>query len=565
MNKNNAILIFLCINAVYILFTGVCISEDSLLTPSENADPDWIFATKKQPEGYNLSQYQPDDGMSFSLDGESFQLEPPAVRRETEIWVPVNALLKNLGLLFIKLDDKSVNIIGFDGSLFSLSLGSREVVLNKRTSFKIRKPLAKYRDYFMLELESLSRSLGIECTYDAQINSVQFEKEKQEGFSTFTMVKPIEVIQEEAAEEEMIEELKPRLPREIKEEILHGQYAPDIDLLFDDSFSYFHDMLDNYRIRYNELYLSGRAYGVSVKGQLTAKDFRSNNKIRFREEGQHLSFFKDGDGIRLFDNYVTLSSVRTQAQSYWGLEATNKHLPFMKKSVVKIGRLDPVSVTSLDGGQSIRYFGDLYFLEQDWIDDEKAEVSTMVMVVRNDTELGDDKGDSTHPRDTLVYLVDSELEIKPDLKFYNTFAQSVYVRDDKPKTVISDIDYRTRFRLKKKRYILSTGFEYVGDEYASLSLPSTYQDYMGWDFSSSFYISDIWSFGVTGSLNKDNVDRIGPVQTTYGRTLSVTNSFNLPWGHDVNLSWYYNRTHTEGTTWVQLVYINISRIYADRI
>ncbi|MDD5440201.1 MAG: SdrD B-like domain-containing protein, partial [Candidatus Omnitrophica bacterium] len=218
----------------------------------------------------------------------------------------------------------------------------------------------------------------------------------------------------------------------------------------------------------------------------------------------------------------------------------------LRKNIVRVGKLDAVNINYLDGSGTARYFGDLYSLENEWVRSDRLRFSTTQLFIDNHTELDEQSGKTNYPRNNIVSIVDTDYLLYPKLNFYNTFGQSVYNRDDKTGTVVGDVDYRTGFRFVQDRYTFNSAFEYVGSEYASLNIPSTYQDYLGGDVSTQFTMCDYWNLSLAANLNKDNVDHLADSQTTFGKTFSIGNNFNLPWQQNVSLYWNYNSTLSRG-------------------
>lgn len=508
----------------------------------------WITAQKMEPTGYDLSDFLEDPDIVFRFRDKVFTLPDPAVRRGTEIWAPLRDILKEMGIILMPLDNESVNFIDFSGGLFKLELGTKEVTLNKKPFGEIPKPLAKRDDLFMIEMESLSRLLDLDYSYDPDLNEIGLGERREEGFSTFTLVKPArpEPAEDDARYAEAVARPVSMLPSGIKEESLPDEYRRDVDMRLDTHWQYFADMFDEKRVRYNEYYLTGRAYDVEIYGNLLAKDRQTTGKSRFREDRQKLNFFKEGTGLRLLDNFISLPALRNQSQGFWGIEVIDLESPLTNRNVFRLGRLDPVTVTGLEGKGSFRVFGDVISIEQEWRDNDTLDLTTMVGYVSHYPEFKPDRGDSTQPRENMFYVIDSLWHIRSDVDLLNTIAQCIYSRDDKNRVITSDIDYKTGFKVNNDRFSIGTYAEYVGDEYASLNLPETYQDYLGGDIVSRYTFSDYWAMTFSTTFNKNNVKKIDENQTTYGRTFTLGNSFQLPWRQNLNVTWTYNSTVTKG-------------------
>ncbi len=504
----------------------------------------WVKARKKRPTGYDFSGYQLDPDITFYFEGKEFKFDAPCVRKGDEIWVPVKEFTGILNLVCLELSKTSIGIIKDDGTPLEMNLGETDVLVNKKPFLVIPRPLAIYNDNFMLSLDSLQEAVGISCEYAPDTNVVTITREKKPKFTTFTVEKPPVSPEEEEKRKRRLELIKkPRLPREMREESLPREYYPDIDMKLNTSFRYFHDMLAEKRTRYNEYDLKGKMYGVDVFGHLSMRDYETVEKAIWKEDGQHLSFFKEGRGLKLLDNYLRLPGVRVQSQSYWGAELSDK------SGLIKnawIGEMDSVYVSKIDGTGSVKYSGNLYAAKQDWIDRDDFRLSAVELFTHSSPQFSEDKGTTAHPRRNFLYLLDTNWLIRPALNLYNTFAHCTYVPDNKEDKIVSDYDIKTGMKFKHERFSVNSSVEYVGDKYASLGIPSTYQDYLGWQASTNFKLMKNLSLNISGNTNRDNVAFNEDNRTTHGRGISTSTNLRLPWDQSVSCGWGYNRSITRG-------------------
>jgi len=520
------------------------------VSAADTSGQEWVVSKKQEITGYDLSGYTADPAVSFIFEDQSFKLDTAPLRRGDDVWVLPEEIAQKLRLVFIPVNDSAITVIGFDGALIDLKVGEPSATINKSTPAPVNKPLSKKDGRFMISVDTLAGLLGISSQYHADRNEIVLSRTTEEAFSSFTVEKPPEVIVEQKEFEKKEESLKPlELPKDIKEEALPAQFRKDIDLHVDTQFDYLKDMyvFDRLqRTRFNRYFLSGNAYDVGVNGNLSYKDFSTSEKSQYMNDRQFVSFMKDGSGIKLLDNYFVLPSLRTQSQGYWGIEADDASGTVFRKNIVRIGELDPVSLNFLDGTGTSKYFGKLVSVENEWHRTDKLKLTTTTLFVKNSPEFADQSGRTAYPRNNVVGLIDSDYLIYPGLNLYNTYGQSLYNRDDKPETTVSDLDYRTGFRFNQERFTFGSSVEYVGNQYVSLNIPDTYQDYLGGDFWSQFLISNYWTLSLSSNLNKNNVDHLAAEQTTFGKAFSIANSFSLPWSQNINVSWDYNSTLSRG-------------------
>ncbi|MDD5439857.1 MAG: stalk domain-containing protein, partial [Candidatus Omnitrophica bacterium] len=240
---------------VFFLVAGALIIEIFPAVALDTSDQEWVIAQKKEQTGFDLSGYVPDPALSILFEEKSFTTAIPPERRGDDIWVPLDGTVQGLGLVLIVINDLTVNIIGFDGSLMTLRVGKETLTIDNTTEQPLAKPLAKKAGRFMIQIEVLARSLGLSYEYRAEKNQAVLNRPGEEEFSAFTLEKPPEVIakEHEAAQIEKLQE-PPTLPRDIAEEQLSSRYRRDIELQVDSSFEYLKDMFTediNPRTRYN--------------------------------------------------------------------------------------------------------------------------------------------------------------------------------------------------------------------------------------------------------------------------------------------------------------------------
>ncbi|MBN1354373.1 MAG: hypothetical protein JW994_06870, partial [Candidatus Omnitrophica bacterium] len=504
---------------------------------------EWVQSRKNAPTGYDFSEYRKDPDIIFIFEGKGYKFSTPCLRKGNEIWVPVNEFTKMLGLTFLKAGDQTVVVIRYDGTPLEMNVGDVNALVNKKHFSTMPRPLALLDGAFMLSLDSMENALDITSEYNASDNSVKVARQQKLKFETFTVEKPAAPPKEEN-KMEIPRTIIPELPREMRNELLPPEYSRDVDLKLDTSFKYYEEMLTRHRTRYNEYYLSGKLFDLDVFGHLSMKDYDTSDKRTFKEDGQHLSFAKGKTTLKMLDNFMSLPGVKTQSQSYWGVELFSGDTPI--KTTFWAGEMDPFSIPSSDGETTVRYKGQMYASKQDWIDTEKFRLSAVELFTHSESEFFEETGLTNYPRNNFVYLLDSDWEAYPGFHFNNTFAQSTYMPDNERGLVIGDYDFKSGIKYTNDRFNINSSFEYIGDRYVSLSIPSSYQDYMGWDLASNFNISDNLTLSFASNISRDNVAFNKSVPTTDNNGVTANAVLSLPWGQSLNAGWSYNNYYTSG-------------------
>ncbi|MBL7157575.1 MAG: hypothetical protein ISS92_05405 [Candidatus Omnitrophica bacterium] len=506
---------------------------------------EWVEARRRKPAGYDFSGYEIDRNITFEFAGRKFKFEIPCLRKGNEVWAPIKELTDQVGLTFIKPAADSVIIIRYDGVPLEMNIGKTEALVSKQPFLTMRKPLALYNDNFLLSLGSIKDATGISYKYFPEENLVQLARGERPELSVFTIEKPPMSLEEIAKKEEP-EIVAPKLPREVREELLPVEYQPDIDLKLDASFRYFEDMFQEKRTRYNEYYLNGRIQDLDVFGHLSMRDYDTSDKHTWKEDAQHLSFSKDGNTLKLLDNYMRLPSVRAQSQPYWGVEMDYAEKDAPVKAYFWAGEMDAISIPMAEGSGAVKYFGELYASKQDWVDTDTFKFSATELFVYNKAEFSEDSGATAHPRKNFVYLLDSDWQVFPNFNFYNTYAQSNYFPDNERDKLVSDLDYKTGIKYKHDRFNMNTSFEFIGDRYASIGIPTTYQDYMGWDIGSGFKITKDFDLSLSGTISRDNVAFNKDDPTSQTSSMYAGFNYRLPYDQNISFGWNYGRNLTDG-------------------
>lgn len=503
---------------------------------------EWVVAKKAEGAAYDFTSYSIDEDVKISFGGETFKLQIAALRKDEEVWLPLDTLTQDLAFMLLKTSESGFIIIRSDGTPLELAVGDTVVKVNKVPFLTLSHPPATYSGAFVLTADSLANILDLSYAYDRSANIIKLSKKEMAEFSTFTIQKP------EVPVEERLKppEVKPLPPPDIREELLPSEYQRDVDLKANATFSYLEEKHAHDRTRQSDIYLSGRVYDYTVDGRLRMRDIRSTDKQRFKEDGEHISIYGNNMQLKFLDNYLTMPNLRSQSQSYFGAEATHLLDPF--KTTFIIGETDNTVSGPADIG-AVRYYGDMYVLRQEYTDiNGLFKTSGMILWHETKAETQGKSSTTTYPRRNFLSLTDTTVYLYPNLNLYYTHALSNYVPDNKVNARFIDDNWKVGISLNEALYSFRTSYERVGEQYASVSVPSTYQDFEGLDFTTNFKFTKNWYSSLGGRLNNNNVEQNPKETTTFDRSLYASTGFLLPWQQNVSLSHSVTETTTEGET-----------------
>lgn len=510
----------------------------------KGAAREWVVATQRPEEGYNFANYTPDIDVSFSSEGATFKLDAPCLKRGDDLWVPLASLLPKLEVMFFKTGDRGCAVIRGDGMPYELVVGSADVLFNKEPSFKMENPLSLYEGRFMLSLKSLAKLLGTEYAYNASANTVELANKAAamdtEEFMPLILPKPPppkkpEVVPSIVAVRE---------PGDIMAEPLPNLYRKDLDLNIDTSGSYFWDERSYDRTRQFEWYLSGRAYNYTVDGHLRFKDFRTAEKERFMEDGEFFGLANDLGSMKFLDNYYTIPTLRSQSQSYFGGEVVAAYAPH--KTTFVYGQIDNTVSGPADIG-AVRYFGDMYIAKQGYVTPSKNfKTDETVIVLLNHADEIKKRGTTLYPRQGVVFVTENTLSPYDGLNINSSLGVSNYKPDNHVNDAFCDEDILVGVDYAQREFGFKANYERIGQQYASLGIPSTYQDFEGMDFSSNFAFTKNWSANIGSRFTKNNIEKNPRIPTNFTRDLTMSTSIMLPWQQTLSGGYTLDEQITRG-------------------
>jgi len=502
----------------------------------------WIVAAEKKNEGYDLSGFFPDHDVAFSFGDERFTLDKDPLRKADTVWAPVRLLLQKMQIMFLGIDDETFSVIREDGMPLTLKVGDRDIRYRRTVLYTVQEPPAVFDGEVFMSMDALVTALEFSYQYDAATNTVTISRKKFEELSTFELPKP--KVEVEAVPKPEIQ-LKPHEPTDIREEErLPLKYFPDIRLKADTNLSYLLSKTADDRVRQAEWYISGKAFDYTVDGHFRLRDLRSNEKERFKEDGEFLGLYKENIWFKFLDNNVAIPQLRSQSQSYFGIEMRNFYKPF--NSTFVYGEMDNTVSGPTDIG-AVRYFGDLYSLRQEYThpNDLFRTAGTFVFI-ESEAETQGKSSTTIYPRQNLIFITDNTVNLYDGLKLEYAQGFSSFRPDNKVNSHFRDTDWRVGLNYIQDLYSFTSSYERVGEQYASLSVPSTYQDYEGWDFSTSYKMADNWTVNAGGRLTKNNVERNPRDRTSFDKSVSGSSSLSLPARQTISVGYTVTETSAKG-------------------
>ncbi len=500
----------------------------------------WIVTKKSEKAHAYFDGYHEDSEVKFYLDEEQLGLDKPILRKADEMWVALDAILSKMGAMLLKTSEDGFIVIRSDGTPLEFKAEDAVVKVNKSPFLTLDQAPRIYSGSFMISVDSLAKMLDISYSFDSSNNTVKFSRRKVEEFSTFSVPKPVVPLEKKPKPPEA----KPLPPPDIREELLPPEYRRNIDLKIDTTWSYLKDEAAHDRTRQADWYLSGKTYDYTVDGHVRMRDFRTTQKQRLKQDGEFLGLYGENLWFKVFDNYIRIPQLRSQSDSYFGTEITHFYDPL--KTTFMAGEIDN-TVSGPTSVGAVRYLGDMYAIRQEYTDIHNLfRVGGMILHQESEAETQGKSSTTTYPRRGLLYVLDSTVYLYRNLNLYYAYALSNYVPDNKVNAHFQDDDWRAAISLDENLYSFKTSYEHVGNQYASVGVPTTYQDYEGLDFGTTFKFAPNWSSSLSGRANRNNVERDPRLPTNFNRSLSASTAFSLPWQQNLNLSYAVTESTTEG-------------------
>lgn len=525
----------------------VGVAEAAEEVPQIPTGQGWVVTKKAQDTGYDFTGYETRKDITFSFEGESFKIDQVSLVKGNEIWIPLEFLTSKMNIMFLRISEKRFGIIRDDGLPLEFEIGNNKIELNKEPYLVIKTPPALFDNNVMLSLDSVSVLLQAVCVFDSAANAVSISRKKTEGeeaegeLETFTLTKPPEPEKKERTD---VIPLDKSMPTDIREEILPAQYEKDVDLHLDASGMYFEDKASHDRTRQMQLNLSGRVKDYFMSGYYKMKDFRTSNKQRFKQDGEFFHVYDKDISFKFFDNSFNIPTLRSQSQAYFGTEIAYTYEQF--KTTAILGQTDNTFAGSGNIG-SVRYLGDLLILKSGYTAPSKVFETNETFIYWQNNVVNDNQAGSTiFPRRNIAFITENAWRPRDGLKVSGSYGLSNYEPDNKLNASFMDSDWKLGIDYAQRRYSFSTYYERVGQQYASIGIPSSYQDNNTFNFGSGFRFTDNWNASVNAQLSKNNIEGDPRRQTNFNKNLSISTGLTLPWQQSVSIGYSVNESIMNG-------------------
>lgn len=527
----------------------VSVLSGEVFAAGEGAAPDaakpasgesWILPTAAEKTGYDFTGYVEDSSIVVIADNKPLKTPSPVLKKDDDIWLPLALVAPSLNVMLLKIDPEKYTVIRSDGLNLELKIGEKEALLNRESTILLDKPPAIYSNSLMLSLDSISKAFNIMHEYDRSTNTVRFTVSGEPETTFFEVVKPPEPIEVKAKEEQPMPTAL-WMPKDIKNEMLPPEYMPDIDLKADMALSYFQDKASQDRTREWEVKLNGKTYSFNIDGRYRMRDNRGMQKQRMVQDGEFLSVYSKDTRVNLMDSYLNIDRLRSQSLSFYGATIINTAGPF--KSTAIYGETN-MAFPGPSG--AVNYAGRLYSIKQEYTDANNIFKVSGMGIWQYNTAVEKLQIGTAYPRESFVYVNDATLHLYKDLDIQYTHALSSYTPDDFVNKRLIDGDWRIGAYFNKELYSFSVAYESVGAQYASIGMPSTYQDYESWDFAMGYKFAPNWLVNMASRFNRSNVERNPRLPVNFGRNLSTGTTLLLPWDQTVNFTWIIDESLSRG-------------------
>lgn len=451
------------------------------------------------------------------INEQEFLLEHTGLFREGRLLVPLEDIAKKIGVLVIPWKDNKFKIIRPDGGAIDVEIDNKEIFLIDGVVMVTLDALDKLlnsRSYW----DDAQRILYIKTAYTAL------------DLQPFSIAKPKTGVP--LREERVYIAPPPPWEKVSKRPFSAGEltitptvrsYHPDIGKPFTDF----------------EVDLKGLLYDYYLNGDFRWEAERGQGQGGERFQGGYLEASKPGQKWRFLDNFIDLMPLQSQYESF--------------KGVKFIGSSKEYSPNTLFFGETESWFsgaeyeGNIFGLGKE-IKRDSFKHKSMLIGTTNEAVDPALAGTTSYPRSNLVLFNDTTIYPLPDLSVSNQLGLCSYTPDNQKNKHIQDIDWRLSSLLEKNKLTLSSAYEFVGDKYASLGDPTTYQDIQRWDTYSRYKLRDDWSVTAGYAGSKDNVDDNPSLSTTLRHIFYSGTDFILPTRQSISLNWRQDAAETEDTS-----------------
>lgn len=441
------------------------------------------------------------------VNGKEVSLDNPILVKEGKVFLPFKDIASKLHFGLIDLREGNFKIISPEGQ-------SQEI----KVFFMDEKPVIReneLKQYFSVDayFDDIKKEYHILTKYAPSFEAYELEKSE-----------------EELKKEKVVEELKKKATTvSEKPSTIPEAARPSVQLKGNATYNYikYHMFPSYHSLLYS---LSGRVYDFGLRYETNYKDINGE----FGHDYTYLDLTKPDLFIGLFDQSISLSPLRLQSNSFNGLKIIKDWEK--SKTTFVAGKAE----NALSGSSGlVKYLGRIYGLKENFSPLEWLDLGGALFYLENEAEVSNLAGTTSFPRENLVTFAEAALKLPNDLTVSTQIAQCNYEPDNALDQTLRDLDWRVNSEIKKERYRIGFNYEFVGDQYASLGNPLSYQDFSGWNLYEDYKVTDSWQ--LAGSLmqynnnvaddpNKATQDNLGFSLSSYHR-LTKQQGLNLTYSH----------------------------------
>ena len=449
------------------------------------------------------------------INEQEVDLESPIIIEEEKVFVPLYDIAKALNFGVIDLGEGEFRLISPEGV-------SQEVhaVFIKGIPTLSQEDL---EEYFAVKsgYEPAEKAFFVFSKTPPKFQTYLVKSEKKE---------PAEAEEELVSDEERALQPPPYIPKAAQ---------PDVDMT--GWISYLNRDYHLYSTYHSQNFqLQGRLYDYHIKYHTHWKDIRG----KVDHDYTHFSLGHDDMSLKLFDQAVYLRNVRNQSDSFEGINFTKKWSPVNRTSFLG-GDIENYAYGT---SGSVKYQGQILGIEQEYKPREWWDSKGALFYIQNHAEPDALTGTTSYPRRNLVYFLDNKFQISDELSLSNQLAQCNYNPDNASDETINDIDWRLGSEWYHPRGRMKFDYEFVGDEYASLGNPLSYQDYKGWNLYTDYKMTDAWRLSGILSRYQNNVDDSPDKTTSKSQAFSLFSSHQILKDQSISLGFSRFDSDSSGPT-----------------
>lgn len=496
----------------------------------------------------SLEDYRLAPDVEVIIDGEKVEINKILIK-DGDLWVNIKELADVLGTTLIHRKKKSFVILRTDGTPLGFEIGKKEIFFRNKLFYTLDRPILLFEDEPYAGFDALEALFNVEVDWrpSQKVLVLKSPHKKEEVFTAFTKPKPKELIEKERRErvrppiipkeEEMFKEkrLVPYTPPEI---------LPDINVRVNNGMSYLHNNDPNNRTRVRSEYLTvaGKAYDYTFNSEFEWRDETTGTLVN---QSKFIGVYGENTWFRFLNLYHDLAPLRSQSEGYEGFEATGFYLPYTTR--IWGGRKEITVAGPSDVG-SVKYYGKMGGIQQLY-NSELLDLRGEVIGMINEAETHQKKGRTDFPRRNLVYMTDATVHLPAKLDLSGQYAVCNYNPDNQKDELIQDVNWRIEGvwdRLEEQKFLVRWDYEFLGTDYASLGIPSSYQDYEGLTIQTKYKPTKFLYLNTIYKQSQNNVDDVDSQPTTESSYIASNVGYYFPTNTSLNLSWTRGYTETTG-------------------